>query len=129
MIEQIFDISKALIDEVSMDFQREQFAYIQDHTTPLALVGHRGVGKTYLMLQICKQFEKSMYISADHLIVHSLGLRNIVQKLVKEHDKKLICIDEIHLYPKWQQELKNILDAFPRVRFLISGSNSIHLSA
>jgi predicted AAA+ superfamily ATPase len=40
---------------------------------------------------------------------------------------KLVFIDEIHKYPNWSQELKNIYDAFLRLKLVFSGSSSIDL--
>lgn len=128
MIQHIFDTHTRLLTSISLAHMREQLPKIQEHSTPLCLVWHRWVGKTTLMLQLCKQNPWSIYISADHVLVHSRGLREIVQELITIYDKTLICIDELHLYPNRKQETKNLLDSFPNIRFLVSGSNSISLS-
>src|SRR4029077_19128027 len=39
----------------------------------------------------------------------------------------LLCIDEIHKYPNWNQELKNIADTYPELRIVFTGSFSIDL--
>ncbi|KKQ38445.1 MAG: hypothetical protein US54_C0010G0026, partial [Candidatus Roizmanbacteria bacterium GW2011_GWA2_37_7] len=40
---------------------------------------------------------------------------------------ELFCIDEIHKYKNWNQELKNIYDSYPNLKVLFSGSSSIDL--
>ena len=39
----------------------------------------------------------------------------------------LICIDEIHRYQNWNQELKNIYDTLPDLKIIFSGSSSLDL--
>ncbi len=96
----------------------------------LAVVGSRGVGKTTMLLQyLAEEFGNptvALYISADHIHVTAAGLYAIAD----EHHLnggKLLCIDEIHKYPEWSQELKNIYDSFPEMRLLISGSSALQL--
>ncbi|MCG2692289.1 AAA family ATPase, partial [Microgenomates group bacterium] len=48
-------------------------------------------------------------------------------RLVKEFDGKLLCIDEIHRYKNWNQELKNIYDSYPKLTVIFSGSSSLDL--
>lgn len=72
------------------------------------------------MLQLCKTDRQSIYISADHILVHSRGLWEVVQELITVYDKTFVCIDELHLYPNRKQEIKNILDGFPDIRFMVS---------
>jgi predicted AAA+ superfamily ATPase len=97
----------------------------------LGLVGARGVGKTTLLLQyLAAEYGNpaiALYISADHIHVTAFGLYAIAE----EHHLnggKLLCIDEIHKYPNWPQELKNIYDSFPEMRLLVSGSSALQLT-
>ena len=35
--------------------------------------------------------------------------------------------DEVHKYPGWDQELKNIYDSYPNINIVFSGSSSMEL--
>ena len=51
----------------------------------------------------------------------------VADQFVKYFDGKLLCIDEIHRYKNWNQELKNIYDSYPKLPVIFSGSSSIDL--
>lgn len=40
---------------------------------------------------------------------------------------RLLCIDEIHRFENWNQELKNIYDSLPDMKVIFSGSSSLNL--
>jgi predicted AAA+ superfamily ATPase len=111
-------------------FKRHLYAKINWHNRLIGIVGARGVGKTTLILQYYldnfKTPEDCLYISADNINVCDRGLYNTAEEFFKFGGKSLI-IDEVHKYPRWQQELKNIYDSFPSKRIIFSGSSSIHI--
>jgi uncharacterized protein len=95
------------------------------------LIGPRGVGKTTLLLQFIKNKvptpRDAFYFSADHIFFNTTTLWEFVQTLYEEEGVDLIFIDEIHKYPNWNQELKNIYDSFPKLKIVFSGSSSLDL--
>jgi len=94
------------------------------------IVGMRGTGKTTLMLQnIQNNFshnQEALYITGDHTLTHQFGLFEIAWEFEKQGGKHL-SIDEVHKYPNWQQELKNIYDSFPGLTLVVSGSSSVDI--
>ncbi len=40
---------------------------------------------------------------------------------------RLLCIDEVHKYPRWSSELKNIYDGFPELRVVFSASSVLDI--
>ena len=54
-------------------------------------------------------------------------LFDVADQFIKDFDGKFLCIDEIHRYNNWRQELKSIYDSFPQLQVLFSGSSSIDL--
>lgn len=110
---------RAFYDDFKLDFRFK------------GIVGARGVGKsTFLINFIRESFpekETAIYFSADHLIFAEIRLYDLITYLVNNYPVKLICIDEIHKYKNWNQELKNIYDSFPKLQVLFSGSSSIDL--
>ncbi|MDD2717661.1 MAG: AAA family ATPase [Candidatus Wallbacteria bacterium] len=84
--------------------------------------GLRGVGKTTVLLQILNSFRNNgFYFSADWPQVRSTSLYDFIVELLKD-GFKMICVDEIHTYPNWEQDLKAVSDQFSGVILLVSGS-------
>ncbi len=120
-----------LIAETSFDFKRflhDQFVLKQ---RLVGIVGARGVGKTTFMLQFIKehfyQKKEAFYVSADNVYFSENRLLDFVDQLFQVEGVRYFFIDEIHRYPNWNQELKNIYDSFPSVSVVFSGSSSIDL--
>ncbi|MBI2079308.1 ATP-binding protein [Candidatus Micrarchaeota archaeon] len=87
------------------------------------LSGLRGIGKTTLMLQLFKELKDSFYFSADSILVRTESIYSVVEQAVRGGYRN-IFIDEIHKYPKWVDELKNIYDNF-NIQIVGSGSSTI----
>ena len=127
----LFTISKKLIENLGDIYVRESFSSLQSEHRILGIVGSRGVGKTTYMLHYLKEkykdSDKALYVSADDIYFSSNKLIDLVDQFINEKDGELICIDEIHKYPNWSQELKNIYDRYPKFKVIFSGSSSINL--
>ncbi|HHD92294.1 MAG TPA: ATP-binding protein, partial [Candidatus Portnoybacteria bacterium] len=91
--------------------------------------GPRGVGKTTLILQYLKEqhSNKAIYFLADLVLFKKGDLLSLARDLHLKHGIQLICIDEIHRYENWNQELKNIYDTLPNLKIIFSGSSSLNL--
>jgi predicted AAA+ superfamily ATPase len=98
----------------------------------LCLIGGRGVGKTTLMcqylLQHYKDVSEALYFSADNIFVASHGLFAIAEEYFK-FGGKAVFIDEVHKYPNWEIEVKNIIDTYRKKHIVFSGSSSTNLHA
>jgi predicted AAA+ superfamily ATPase len=95
------------------------------------LVGPRGTGKTTLLLQFIKDNlpnpEECIYISIDHIYFSKNLLFDFIEDMYTQHGIRYFFLDEIHKYPNWNQELKNIYDSYPDIKIVFSGSSSIDL--
>jgi len=80
-----------------------------------------------MMLQHLKTTGEGFYFSADHTLVKSEGLFNIVFYLWENYQVKTFYIDEVHKYKDWTVEIKNIYDSLPQVKVIFSGSSSLGL--
>ena len=93
------------------------------------LKGARGIGKSTLLQQfLLKKRDagyKVSYISADSTLLNTT-LAEFAHEYYKRGGEYL-AIDEIHKYGGWQAEVKTILDAFPNVKLMASGSSSLSL--
>ncbi len=96
------------------------------------LVGARGVGKTTLMLQYIKEnlihTQKAFYFSADSVYFHGSTLLKFVNDLYHLEGYRFFFIDEIHQYDNWNQEIKNLYDAFPDIKIVYSGSSMLEIT-
>jgi len=130
MLEDLFEIQVRLAAHTPRRFKRFLFEQINWEARCLGIVGARGVGKTTLLLQYyLENFsspEECLYLSADHVLVVGHGLYRIAKEFFALGGK-VIIFDEIHKYPSWSQELKNIYDSFPDKQIIFTGSSSLHI--
>jgi len=129
----LFEIQKILLDQFEKIpfFSRQIFNQITFDNKITGILGSRGVGKTTFLLHLilkngAKQ-RKALYVSADNVYFLEHKLLDLVDQLYKETDVRLLCIDEVHKYPNWNQELKNIADTYLDFRVVFSGSSMIDL--
>ncbi len=96
----------------------------------IGVKGSRGVGKTTLLLQYLKQNHKPgnsvLYISLDDLWFAENKLYNLADQFYKKGGK-LLVLDEVHRYPNWSVELKNIFDNMPELKLIFTGSSLLQL--
>ncbi len=96
----------------------------------IGIKGSRGVGKTTLILQYIKQHYKAdnkvLYISLDDLYFAENKLYHLADEFYKKGGE-LLTIDEVHRYPNWAAELKNIYDDMPNLKVIFTGSSLLHL--
>jgi predicted AAA+ superfamily ATPase len=115
---------------VQVYFIRSVFHKIDWTDRLIGLRGPRGIGKTTILLQYLKLHhendETALYISLDNIWFSEQNLVEFVDDFVKRGGKKLF-IDEIHKYPNWAQELKNIYDDFPEVSVVFTGSSLLEI--
>ena len=82
----------------------------------IGIRGARGVGKTTLLLQHAKlHLPKNgtvLYATLDNIWFSSHRLYDLAEEFVKRGGTHLF-LDEVHKYPDWSQEIKNIYDDFP----------------
>lgn len=130
MIKTLTLIFHQLVNRVELKHHRSLFNTFNLNDRLTGLVGARGVGKTTLMLQYIKthfQLQDVFYVSADNIYFTHNTLYEFVINLYQTENIKTFFIDEIHKYPQWSQELKNLYDSFPDLRIVFSGSSSLEL--
>lgn len=127
----ISEIFHRLIDGLSSVRTRYLYPIFNLQNRLTGLVGPRGVGKTTLLLQYIKnelmQNSRCFYFSADLIYFQQLKLIEFINDLHLIEGYQIIFIDEIHKYQGWNQELKNIYDAFPKLKIVFSGSSMLDL--
>lgn len=130
MLEELFYLHRKCVEGVPLKFKRYLYDKIDWNSPHVCVTGFRGTGKTTLLLQHYTEryndIEKCLYVSADNVEVAAVGLFKTASAYFKFGGEAII-IDEIHKYPQWDLELKNIIDTFKNKRVLVSGSSSLDL--
>lgn len=97
----------------------------------LAIRGPKGVGKTTMMLQYIKQHFlpgdlSVLYCSLDGAYFTNHSLLDFVDLFYKNGGKHLF-LDEVHKYPNWGKEVKEIYDSYPELQVVLSGSSLLDM--
>ena len=120
-----------LLKELMPLYRRRFYDEFRMDSRFVGVIGARGVGKTTFLINFLREIypnsPQAMYISADSLYFVEHTLIDFVDQFIKEYNGEIICIDEIHRYKNWDQELKNMYDSYPRLKIIFSGSSSIDL--
>lgn len=128
-MEQLFATFQRKIKEISTDFVRYKYSEIKWDGHAFGLVGPRGVGKSYMLLQHIKMHldkNEALYVSADNIYFATHRLVELADSFVKMGGKHLF-IDEIHKYEGWSRELKQIIDSYGELQVVISGSSILDI--
>ena len=129
-MEQLISKSNRRLKSVSQKFQRELINIIKWDWRLISIIGARGVGKTTLLLQHLKMTygtgTKAVYISLDDIYFSHHLLVDFAQDFFNRGGE-ILYIDEVHKYPSWAKEIKNIYDFYPEIKIVFTGSSIIEL--
>ena len=130
-MDKLFEKYYQKLDNTPLRFQRSLLQVIDWSNRFIGIKGARGVGKTTLLLQYIHthqlpQKNQTLYVSLDDFYFAANTLVDLADHFVKEGGKYLL-LDEVHRYPSWSAELKNIYDDNPRLQVIFTGSSLIHL--
>ncbi len=96
----------------------------------IGIKGARGVGKTTLLLQYIlkhiKDKNKALYLSLDDIYFSNTPLITVVDDFYKKGGVFLF-LDEVHNYPNWSIELKNIYDSYPNLKIVFTESSLLNI--
>jgi len=70
--------------------------------------------------------KEALYITADHNWFYTHSLFDVANDWYKQGGK-ILLIDEVHKYPKWSVELKNIYDGLPEMQVIFSASSALDI--
>jgi len=116
------------IEELDCRFDRNTDIDWNDRL--IGVTGARGVGKTtYLLSHIKHKLSKeakAIYVSLDDIYFSSHSLVEFAGDWLKRGGTHLF-LDEIHKYPNWSQELKNIYDRYKKLKVVFTGSSLLHI--
>lgn len=119
------------LSELGPVYERNVYRQLESDHRIVGIVGSRGIGKTtYILHYLKKNYAddpRALYVSADDIYFSDNKLVDLAEKFINLYDGRILCIDEIHKYPNWSQELKNIYDKYRQLKIIFSGSSSIDL--
>src|SRR3989344_2297288 len=116
---------------------KEIFSYMK-YRQIVAITGLRRVGKTTIMLKVIKDYlesgfpkENIFYFSFDEY--SSARIQEVIDvygKLVEKdlrEESFLFVFDEVQKVNHWEEQIKVIYDIYPKIKILISGSESLFI--
>ena len=129
-MDKLINKCRRLLALVNTEVVRELMKQINWDQRLISIRGARGVGKTTLMLQYLKlngcDCKRSLYISMDSVYFATHTLLEFVERFYQLGGKQLL-IDEVHKYPSWSREIKEIYDSYPDLRVVVSGSSLLNI--
>ena len=130
-METLQNIFYYLISRTESHFVRYLYSTINWNNRLIGIVGSRGVGKTTMLLQHIQQnynisTGEVLYASLDHLWFTTHSLLHLADEFYKSRGKALF-LDEVHKYPGWAREIKNIYDSYPELKVVFTGSSMLDI--
>ena len=119
------------LEETDMRFERYLKSQIDWNNRLIAITGARGTGKTTMLLQHIKELygnnpQDVLYMSLDNIYFSTNNLYSLADDFYSQGGK-VLYIDEVHKYPTWSQEIKNIYDDFPTLKIIFTGSSMLQI--
>lgn len=127
--ESLYAYMRLQLELTCSEFHRYLYNDVNWNARMIAITGARGVGKSTMVLQYVKtQISdcKVLYISADHTFFTTHTLVEVADDFSKEAGS-LLVIDEVHKYPDWSRELKQIYDTHPDMKVIFTGSSVLDI--
>lgn len=130
-MESLFKKHRTFISQVSMDIVRDMIHTIDWEKSFVGIRGSRGVGKTTMMRQYIKQHYgvtagEALYCVMDSIYFSNHSLLDLSERFCMMGGRHLF-LDEVHKYPNWSRELKEINDLHPELKITFTGSSLIQI--
>lgn len=127
-MERLLNRSQQQIKTVDCSFKRYLYNQIDWNEKLISIKGARGIGKTTLMLQYIKENLDLdvLYLSLDDIFFTENKLVDVADDFVKRGGRFLF-VDEVHKYPQWSKEIKNINDTWKGLNVVVSGSSFLEI--
>ncbi|RLJ00179.1 MAG: hypothetical protein DRP03_01365 [Candidatus Aenigmatarchaeota archaeon] len=115
MVKRLRPLSRGIIKE------------IQEYSGISVISGIRGSGKTTLLSEIYKNEKDAIFINSEIVLKHGVSLLELLHYAYAKRYKTFL-IDEIHVLPEWEKDIKIFYDE-TRSKIIASGSSAIYLKA
>jgi len=130
-MKQLFSVFYQHIERTNIDFVRYLYNEIRWENRLIAITGSRGTGKTTMLMQYIKQNYQpyttdALYVSLDNIWFTTHSLSELAEEFHKNGGKAFF-LDEVHKYPTWSTEIKNIYDNYPQMKIVFTGSSMLEI--
>ncbi|SEM43681.1 hypothetical protein SAMN05216436_104202 [bacterium A37T11] len=129
-MEELILKSNKLVAEQSLDFKRTLYEEIDWSNRLIGLMGPRGAGKTTILLQRIKEMglsgSEALYVSLDDIYFTRNSLIDVAETF-RINGGRYLFLDEVHKYPDWHREIKNIYDFKREITLFFTGSSIIDM--
>ena len=130
-METLFKKHRILISQTNTKIVREMMKCVSWEKQLVCIRGSRGVGKTTLMRQYIKQkygvnAGEALYCVMDSMFFTTHTLQEVAERFHLMGGKHLF-LDEVHKYPTWSKELKEIIDLWPDMKITFTGSSLLQI--
>ena len=130
-METLYNKHKILISNVSLRIVRDVMNKISWDKQLVGIRGSRGVGKTTLMRQYIRQKYGTRAGEALYCVMDSMYFTNHTLLDLAEHFHQMggkhLFLDEVHKYPTWSKEVKEIIDLWPDMKVTFTGSSLLQI--
>ena len=130
-MESLFSSFNTIIEQTDTKFIRYIYSDINWNNRLIAITGARGCGKTTLLLQHIKKaysnrINEVLYVSLDNIWFTTHNLVQLADEF-NRNGGKILFLDEVHKYPSWSIEIKNIYDSYPNLKIVFTGSSLLEI--
>lgn len=126
-LNRLIQISKRKLEKLQFQEKRYLFQEIDWNQRLIVLLGHRGVGKSTLLLQRMKEVEAtSIYLSLDDLYFEFNRIVDVIDAFYEAGIRNFF-LDEVHRYPYWSKDLKNVYDVYDDIQLIVTGSSMLEI--
>lgn len=125
----LYEYMREELRRTPLEFHRYMYDKIIWDAPMVGIVGPRGVGKSTMVKQYLlsqQNHDEWLYVSADHIYFAEHTIVGVADELVRSNGKGLI-IDEVHKYPGWSKELKQIYDTHSSLKVIFTGSSVLDI--
>ncbi|MCK9322151.1 MAG: AAA family ATPase [Bacteroidales bacterium] len=129
-METLLKYSEIKTDRTSLNFKRYLLNSLVWEDRLIGIKGAKGTGKTILMLQRMKSAygnsHEAMYVSLDNYYFTTNRLFDFAENFYIMGGR-ILFLDEVHRYPGWSIEIKNLYDLYDDLNIVFSGSSALEL--
>ena len=126
----IIKYSERKLRNTSLNFKRYLLDEIEWDDKLIGIRGFRGVGKSTLMLQRLKSAygnsSEALYVTLDNFYFTKNRFFDFAEQFYLSGGRALF-LDEVHRYPSWSIEIKNLYDLYDDLKIVFSGSSALQL--